>query len=146
MNTNEFRHPKERLQNLSSRHKVSTISFLLCDCGCVLWWEDVGRDGSLARTDLQSKELFPSMCVLPVMCRLAEVQLTMQEWCPLGTNEALYGIYLGHGGHLSFVCHLYYHNFAKASRFVQVLVSPVVFFLNVFLFFIFMKVDKKHKE
>lgn len=27
MNTNEFRHPKERLQNLSSRHKVSENYF-----------------------------------------------------------------------------------------------------------------------
>ena len=54
MNTNEFRHPKERLQNLSSRHKVSTIyCVLLCVCFLFFvvfflfsflefqWWEDV---------------------------------------------------------------------------------------------------------
>ena len=33
MNTNEFRHPKERLQNLSSRHKVSILEFVETDVG-----------------------------------------------------------------------------------------------------------------
>lgn len=68
------------------------------------------------------------MCV-PVMCRLAVVQLTMQEWSPLGTDEALYGVCLDHGGHLYDI----YHNLAKIGQFVQMFVSPI--YVSIIIFF-----------
>lgn len=61
------------------------------------------------------------MCV-PGMCRLAVVQLTTQEWGPLGTAEAQYGVCLDHG------C----HNFAKMSQCAQMFVS-----LYLFLFYFY---------
>ncbi len=135
MNTNEFRHPKERLQNLSSRHKVSTFLFSLIWLwlcapvrGC---WRELRWERSPAGTDLRFQELSASMCV-PVMCRLAVVQLTMQDWSPLGTAEALHRVCLDHESHLYDI----YHNFAETGQFVQMFVSPILLF--------FMKLDKKY--
>lgn len=69
MNTNEFRHPKERLQNLSSRHKVSNIYFV-ASAGSDERMSERSQVGSQS----QIEDLSVSMC-LPVMYRLAGVQL-----------------------------------------------------------------------
>lgn len=45
MNTNEFRHPKERLQNLSSRYKVSKV-FLGA------FWSDTLRNMDVLTSDI----------------------------------------------------------------------------------------------
>lgn len=77
MNTNEFRHPKERLQNLSSRHKVS-MTYLLAFLFIIYLFIFYCCCCPLSGSELPFRDLFPSMCV-PVMCRLAAVQLAMQD-------------------------------------------------------------------
>ena len=100
MNTNEFRHPKERLQNLSSRHKVSTIYCVLFCVGFFLllllllfFRERFSGERMLkwSRWELEGlsynwRICLPPCAYLSVMCRLAVVQLTMQECGGLGTR------------------------------------------------------------
>lgn len=73
MNTNEFRHPKERLQNLSSRHKVSCVLFCSVESLRSVRLR-VGRRWATPERSGADFQIWVSMCV-PVRCRLDVVQL-----------------------------------------------------------------------
>lgn len=63
---------------------------------------------------MQLEELLASMCV-PVVCRLAVLQLPMQDCRPLGTSQDSLG-------HLEWHLAMFgdsFHDFAKSSQFVS---------------------------
>lgn len=122
MNTNEFRHPKERLQNLSSRHKVSTFYFHWFDCVCALWREDVGE--SWGESDhWRGLSYNLRNCLPPCAYLWCAGWLWSSSPCRSGVHWGLMRLCMGSVWTMGVI----YHNFAKIGQFVQMFVSPVFF-------------------
>lgn len=83
MNTNEFRHPKERLQNLSSRHKVSDICYHCFILFLTTFLCYVNGNIQNMCIEKQFKDLDASMCVsddVPAGCYPAHSEEIMSTW------------------------------------------------------------------
>lgn len=103
MNTNEFRHPKERLQNLSSRHKVSTTYFYSIFWGNIIVLCDERMLERLRWEHRVGVTINGAACVHVRTCDVPAGCGPAHHARVLGSKEALYGVCLDQGDHLSFI-------------------------------------------